>query len=206
MRSGLTAPVLAEIGKRLVKVALLVELEFDTATARFWSGVGDLVWMGETFTGAGRLGRGGPIGETTEIRAVGRTLGLSGIDAATVALAAQAQYQNRPARTWLAFFDDAGAIIPDPLLLTSDRMDNMVTTDQGATATLDLTVESKLVDLLSGSERRITAEDQKIDYPDDEAFQYVAGLENKEVFWGVGGGFRLFGPVGPPPTLSEGRS
>lgn len=197
MRSGLTAGVLAEIGKRVVKVAVLVELEFDTATARFWSGVGPLLWMGNTFDGVGQLGRAGPIGETTEIRAVGRTMGLSGLDPATIALAAQAQYQNRPARSWLAFLDAAGAIIPDPVLLSSDRMDNMTTSDQAAGATLDLAVESKLVDLLSGSERRVTAEDQKIDYPDDEAFQYVAGLENKEIFWGIGGSFRRFGPALP---------
>lgn len=195
MRSNITAGVLAEIGKRVVKVATLVELEFDTATARFWSGVGPLAWDGKSFDGAGRLGRAGPIVETSEIRAVGRTMGLSGMDPATVALAAQAQYQNRPARTWLAFFDGDGAIIPDPVLLSSDRMDNMTTSDQGSSAGIELVVENKLVDLLSGSERRVTAEDQKIDYPEDLGFDYIAGLENKEIFWGVGGSFRRFGEI-----------
>lgn len=189
--------VSAETEKGLLYPALLVELEFDSAPVRMWSGIGDLVWNGKTFQGAGQFGRIAGATETTELRAVGRTMELSGIDPAIAALALGEDYQDRPARTWLALLDANGLVIPDPVLLFDDTMDTMTIRDSAATASIQLAVESELTGLLQASERRYTDLDQKIDHPEDKFFEYVAALEEKELLWGVGGSFSRRGPPLP---------
>lgn len=201
----MTRPILpavsAETEKGLVYPALLVELEFDSAPVRMWSGVGNLTWDAKVFAGAGQFGRIAGAAETTELRAVGRTMELSGLDPAIAALALGEDYQDRPARTWLALLDPDGLVLPDPVLLFDDTMDTMTINDSAREASIVLTVESELTNLLQASERRYTAQDQHIDYPDDKGLEYVAALEDTEILWGVGGSFSLRGPPIPrdPP-------
>ena len=63
------------------------------------------------------------------------------------------------------------------------RMDTM-SWSEGETATVSLTVESRLADLERPRARRYTDSDQQAEYPGDLAFQYVQSLVEKEITWG----------------------
>jgi len=56
--------------------------------------------------------------------------------------------------------------------------------ESGNVANVNITGESRLIDLEIARERRYTSEDQKIDFPDDKGFEFVADLQNKEIVWG----------------------
>lgn len=105
----ITAAAAAELARRRVAPVYLVDLEFDSGTTRVWSGVGDLVWNGNTYQGAGELlGLGAP-SETTDVRAEGAQVSLSGIPAAWISTALQEPYQGRTARMHLGFMQDFSA-------------------------------------------------------------------------------------------------
>ena len=180
----MTAGVQAELPKGAVQPVFLVELEFDSGTTRVWNGYGVLSWNGHDWLGTGELGRIGDISETSDLRAETITLELSGIPATTIAVALGEPHQGRPARIYLGFVDDSAQVLPDPILLHEGRIDSMPVEDDGETATIRVVVESRLAMLERSRERRITDQDQRRDFPNDRAYEFVAGLQDKQIRWG----------------------
>lgn len=174
----------AEFGKQQVSPFTLVELLFDAGPLRLHDGVGDLAWNGETWTGAGEAGAISVIRESTELRANGVSLTVTGVDSQIIAIALDHPYQGRPVKIYLGFFDDAGAIITAPVAVFSGRMDTMTIRDEGRTATVVVQCESRLIDLERPRERRYTTEDQAIDYAGDLGFEFVESLQDASVVWG----------------------
>ena len=181
MARDLTAGVVTEITGELVQPILLVHLEFDSGDLSLWTGIGDLVWNGITFTGAGDFGSISEISETEGIKANGLELTLSGIPSSIIAIALTQEYQDRPATLWCAFLDTANNIVSDPYQQFKGKMDVMAWEDNGETANISLSVESVLIDLERPKERRYTDEDQQSEYSGDRGFEFVAGLQEKEI-------------------------
>src|SRR6185437_16629012 len=72
--------LVAEVSKVVFRPAVLAMLTFRSQTSYAWSGIGSLVWGGNTFLGMGSFADIGSIGEGTDVQADGTTLTLSGID------------------------------------------------------------------------------------------------------------------------------
>lgn len=183
MARDLTAAQSAAVAAPTIYAAMLVELEFSPDPVRLWSGIGEFAWGNRTFTGAGTLLGISAVEETAEIRAAGTTISLSAIPADVMAGIQDVSWQGSPARIWLALFDAAGDLIGDPRQVFAGRMDTLSWTE-GATATIALTLESRLVDLDRPRVRRYTDADQQAEYPGDLGLQYVATLVEKEIAWG----------------------
>ena len=83
MARSLTAAVATELQSGQIHPHALVHFAFDSGAVRFWSGIGDLVWSGETYVGAGSLGSVGTVEEAASIRAAGAAFKLSGIPPAS---------------------------------------------------------------------------------------------------------------------------
>jgi hypothetical protein len=56
--------------------------------------------------------------------------------------------------------------------------------EESSTATISVTVENVLIKLERPVVRRFTNEDQKSRFPSDKGLEYVASLQDKEIFWG----------------------
>jgi hypothetical protein len=179
----LTAGIISEINADTVRPVMLVELDFSSGYVRCWTGYGPLTWDSKTWTGTGTLGKVSDIGETASFQANGVGLQLDGIPSAMLSIALGEHYQSRPARVWLAFLTEAGAVIADPFLIFSGVMDTMQIAEGGEVASITLQTESRAIDLKRSKERRFTHDDQQIDYPGDLGFEYVAALQDKQVIW-----------------------
>ena len=185
MVRSLTAAVDTEVQQPDIRVALLAFFDFSSGAVRFWSGVGSLVWNGDTYTGAGNLGSVSLVEETTELRATGLTFALAGIPSALLATALGEHYQGRACTMWLALFDDNWTVIADPAQVFSGRMDQMEITETGETAVIRLSAENRLIDLERPNEvRYYTPEDQKRSFPGDKGLDYVPSLQEKVIVWG----------------------
>lgn len=183
MTRGLTPAVAAAIAAPVVPLALAAKFEFDTGHVRLWTGVHDLTLLGEVYTGAGQFLSASGVRESSEVRADGVTLTLSGLDASIISVALAENYQGRPATLYFVAFDAAGAVLPDPVGIYRGRMDTMEIEEGGSSATISLAVESNLIDLDRPRERRYTPEDQKADFPGDLGFDFVTVIQDKEVVW-----------------------
>ena len=161
----------------VVRLALLVELQFASGPSRFWSGLGDFAWNGLTFAGVGDLLAVSAIEETAEVRSVATTLQLSGVPTSAIGLLGDDErWQNRVARLWLAVFEADGVTLSgEPVPLARSRMDQL-TYEEGETATFTLTLESRLADLERPRIRRYTNADQQQLHPGDRGFEFVESV------------------------------
>lgn len=197
MATALAAPVLYP--------ALLCQMNFANSNVNVWSGLGNVAWNGNTYTGLGDFAGISTISEDSTVEAKNVTLDLSGVPLNIIStettqdlyLALYELNVLQPCQIYLALRYANGAIISDPILSYRGMMDKG-TIDIGATTmSLSISLENILVDLNRPSERRFTADDQKMDMPYltakyglsantvDNAFNFVAGLQEQTVYWGV---------------------
>ena len=183
MSRELTAGMQTEIARQLTRPAIFYEGEFATGTVRLWSGVGSIAWNGQTWLGAGQLAGVSLIEENADVRAVGVKVSLSGVSATLVSLALAEARQGKRASLWLAMLDEAGAVLADPYLVFNGLLDVPTITETGDGATIELSYENRLISLRTPNIRRYTDEDQKVNYPDDTGFAFVAGLQDVAINW-----------------------
>ena len=69
------------------------------------------------------------------------------------------------------------------LKLFAGRADVMTIADEGATCTISLAVENRLVDLRRARPRRYEPEDQHVYFPNDKGFNYVPTLQDRNIKW-----------------------
>ena len=179
----LTAGMVTEITAKALAPIILIEGEFATGTARYWSGIGTLSWNGYDWTGVGDLLAISPIEESTQMSAKGFTVTLGGQSSASLALALSACRQGKPGRIWLGALDATGAVVADPVLLRSGRLDTAGESDAGDTATIAVTYEDNNNDLERAMDYRYTTESQRLFYPDDLGFEFVQGLQDAVDVW-----------------------
>lgn len=77
-------------------------------------------------------------------------------------------------------------ILFEPFTLFDGQMDKMDIQDNGETANVQITCESKLITLQTPRLRRYTLEDQKLDFPNDLGLEFIPSLQDKVITWGRG--------------------
>ena len=171
--------ILTALSQPEVQPFYAVEFSFDSGTLRFWSGYGDRVIQGQTYTGTGSLLSISGMEEAADMSAKSSTVSMSGIPGELVSLALQESYQNRPCRILFGVVNST-----DIVESFAGFMDKMSIEDSGDTATITMSIESKWVKLDRLIARRYTSESQKSRYATDTFFDFVADLQDKEVVWG----------------------
>lgn len=183
MSRDLTAAMLAEITAQALRPVRFFEGEFTGGTLRLWTGHSSINWNGQTWTGAGDLLSMSAIQETAEVRASGFSVTLSGLNPSIISVALAQARQGLAGRVWEGMLDASGAIIADPFLSYEGKLDVPDISDGGEICTVSISYEGRLISLERARERRITHEDQQIEYPDDRGHEYVAGMQDKVVNW-----------------------
>ena len=183
--SRISSALSSAFGAGAVRLIALVRMEFDSGTLRLWTGNGTLDWNGEEWTGAG--GHIAAIDlptETAEVKASGGSITFAALDPAILALSDTEPYQGRPIQVYFGARDANGAVVVDPDLAYEGTMDSMAEQDEGETATITLSIESRSAANERAASRRWTPEDQATLYPGDKGFDFVASLQDKDYIWG----------------------
>jgi len=201
MSRSLTSSMQTAVTADLVRPIILVQCAFDSGDLNLWNGIGTLTVSSVDYVGAGTLLSIGEIAESSELQANGITVTLSGITDPLLSKARDEDYQGRELKVLLGAMDSSNGVISDPVIVFSGFMDTMVINDSAETATIQIAVENRLIEFERTRIRRYTAEDQKIDYPNDKGLEFVAEMAEKEIVWGrsqVGGGGSGDGVRGNP--------
>lgn len=201
LSSGMQTAATAEV----VRPIVLVQCDFDSGALNLWNGIGDLTVSGVTYVGGGTLLNISSMKESADLAANGMTVTLSGVQEPLISKARDEPYQGRELVIRLGAMDASNSVISTPVIIFSGFMDTMVIQDGAETATISVSVENRLIEFQRSRIRRYTAEDQKIDYPDDKGLEFVAEISEKEIVWGSetvsngGGGGGGGGPGGDFP-------
>jgi len=181
-----------------------IELLFDSAPIRLWTGVGTLVYEGVSYIGTGALLDVSSIEETSEIAVRGATISLSGMNSEVISLALQSPYQGRVCNIYFGMFSKGSLIKEDGFYILledgskvalesqetgltqifSGYMDEMNIDEGPDFGSIELKVENKLIDLERARVRRFTSGYQKSVYPGDKGLDFVESLQDKEIVWG----------------------
>lgn len=184
MSRTLDALLVAQFAAASLTPARFAFLDFQGGAVRVWDGMGTKSWGGNDYVGLGYLGTISPIEETAEVKANGIVLQLSGIPSSLIATVLGDNYNRREVSVWVGALDASGALVADPDLAFSGRMNN-VDFDKGPdSATIRVFAESRLVDLKRSRERRYTHEHQQIDFPGDRGLEYMARAQSTPLLWG----------------------
>ena len=184
MSRDIDATLLAETVKTELNPIFMLEFEASSGWVRAWTGIGDLVYDGKTFKGTGIFGGFSQVEEGTDGTAFGISYSLSGISPELAAIAVDEIKQDKIATMYFAAVDDDCQFIGTPYPVAVHFTDIPSIQDDGETSTISLSCESASIDQLRTRVRRFTSEDQKIEYPDDEGFDYVEGLQYRAINWG----------------------
>jgi len=181
---SLTAGMVTEVTASQLAPIVIIKAEFDGGDLRLWSGIGDLTYSSETYTGVGNIMALREITETTSLEATGIEITLSGIASSIIAIALAENYQGRPITVWFGALNNSGAIIADPYQIFKGRMDVLEIMESGETATVTMKCESRLIDFNRVKVKRYTSEDQKALYSGDKGCDFVARLQDQQLVWG----------------------
>ena len=184
MSRSLTSGMQTAVTADLVRPITLVQCAFDSGNLNLWSGIGDLTVDSVDYVGAGSLLSIGEITESSELSANGISVTLSGVTSPLITKARDEDYQGRELKVLLGAMDASNGVISDPVVIFSGFMDVMTINESGETATIQVTVENRLIEFEKTRIRRYTAEDQKIEYPNDKGLEFVAEMAEKEIVWG----------------------
>jgi hypothetical protein len=180
MSRDISASLLASLDDGVVYPFFAIDIDFSSGALYMWSGYGELTIAGKTYLGAGQLLSLSSVEETTEIDAKGASLTLSGIPSTFLSLALTEPYQGRECRIYFGMTSDPSAYVE----IFSGELDQMNISEEGSTSTISVTAENVLIKLERPVVRRFTNEDQKSRFPSDRGLEFVASLQDKEIFWG----------------------
>lgn len=150
---------------------------------RLWSGYGERTIDGDTYLGSGDLMTIGDVETVADMSAPAMNITLSGMPGDIVSLALQEPYQRRDCRIYFgAIINDAG----DHSVFTAyvGELNKMTIQDEAESGTINVLIDSKMVEAQKSSNRRYTSESQKSRYSDDTFFDYVALIQDAEIVWG----------------------
>jgi hypothetical protein len=163
--------------------ALFVELTFATETARVWSGRGSVTWGGHEWLGLGSLMGITSAEDAATVEARGIAVTVSGLDPALLADALVDYRLGLPAVVSLGFWS-GGALVDSPTVVWAGRTDQPVADVAPEDVTITIACESRLATMNVATDRRLTNEDQQLDYPGDLGLQFVDALQEAALFWG----------------------
>lgn len=178
-----TAAIDAALAAENIPLLLLVELDFESGTLYLTNAGCTATWNGHTWL-PNKLGKIDAIKEGSDLEANGAGFELNGTDLTLLSTVLDEDYQGRSAKLWVAPLTDQYQPISDPVLVYVGRMDS-ATINFGSTASISLATENRLIDMDRAKVRRFNSEDQAIDYPEDKGFDFVPGLVEGQIKWGV---------------------
>ena len=187
----------------------MVRLDLPSGTVRFFTGIGELSWDSQTWTGAGDLGFIGPLESATELRAGRVQIGLSGLNSSVKADALNELVRGSNVYIYLGFFDLAtDAIIADPWLAFFGKVDEPSVTEKEDGIDITVSCLDGVGAALRRTEHRRNGADQEAIFSGDEIFEFVA--DSTPLNWGAPGaavtGGSGSGGSGAGTGLSPGRT
>lgn len=183
MSRTVPAALLTALDSDEIEVFYAVDLAFDSGNVRLWTGYGDKTINSNTYSGTGDLLTIDGLEEVSDLSSRGTTLTLNGLDTTIVTYALTEDYQGRLVTIYWGVGSNTVEVF-------SGYMDKMTIQDAGDSATISLTVESRLIVLERPNVRRYTRESHagvrtaKGLSGSDTFFDWVTNLQDKQVVWG----------------------
>lgn len=162
---------------------ILAKLEYDSGDINVHSGIGSLVYNGDTYLGIGQFGSISGTAETSDGSVNFIDLRISGVESALISTQLSEYYQGRQATIRLGAFNLTTNALITPTIIFRGIMDNS-TISLGSTGTITLRVNNRLANWDRTNVRRYTDADQRKEFNGDLGFEFVQQIREQNLIWG----------------------
>ena len=173
----------AALEASVLRPRILIELEMASYWLRYWTGIGDLVWNGNTYTNGYYQGVS-PYKETGNVSAEGVSIKLAGEPSAMISIILNDVRPWKIGRARLALLDADANVIADPEIIFEGKLDKSEIQDDLDSSVVTLSYESRLIAMDRVKEFRYNHATQQIFYPGDKGFEYMEQMKSWAGFWG----------------------
>ena len=189
MDRGSTSAFQTEIVKSANKPFHLLVLSFDSVVYYLSDAYIPVTYNGNEYTPTGDFLSFSDIVETNETNIETINIALSGIPTTYVNLFLTDEYLDRKVEIYKAFLDSNEAIVSDPLLIFSGRINNPVIKEdvEAGTSTVAVQASSLFVDFDKINARFTNNESQQSFFDGDTGFRF-SSIMVKELNWGLSTG------------------
>jgi hypothetical protein len=162
--------------------ALMWQIDHPNGMDYCWSGVGPLVFEGNTYKGIDRFGRVSQPEESADLAIKQGSIELRGVPPEQAAYL-NTNIRNRRAKVLLAAVVNQ-KVIGTPFLFLDGRMDYMTmpVSDDGS-VTIKVSLRVGFYSIERAQEKVWSHEQQMEDYPGDTGMSLISSLVDKEVKW-----------------------
>lgn len=171
--------------KRAIKAhapsIVLAYFDFPAGAERYHSGVGVLEFGGHSWAGLGGLA--GVSGVSSEASTFIQTITLSVAVDEAFKLAFDDEIRGREAVLWMAWLDEFGQVIPDPVEIVRIQMDTITRQISEGAQSINIVGQTAFFTLEQPSRYLWTNEQQQFDFPGDTGWDRAPDNTNKEVTW-----------------------
>ena len=197
---GMSAAVLTEVAKSQNEPFHLVEIYFTSGTAYLTDAFKEITWNSNTYLAAGSFLTFSDITEENALTVSEIEVQLTGVDRNYLVDVLNERFMDQNLIIRKGFFDSSNAVIVDPIIIYSGKMDEPTIIESSETCTVSVKVANLFVDFLKTTGRYTNDESQKLFFPNDNGFQYAHQII-KEINWGKEGTSGGGGGVINPPTV-----
>lgn len=186
MDRGSTSAFRTEIVKSANKPFHLVKLSFDDVSYFLSDAYIPVTYDSNTYTPTGSFLAFSDIVETNEANIETISISLSGVDTTYVNLFLAGGYLDRTVEIYKAFLDSSDALVSDPLLIFSGRLNNPVIKEDvdAGTSTVAVQASSLFVDFDRINARFTNNESQQSFFSGDTGFRF-SSVVVRELNWGM---------------------
>lgn len=181
----LSPTAIATLKSNHIRLGIFAELHFKSSTEYVWTGLGTIAWNGQTWSGLGELGGISGVTEATDLTAQGITLTLSGIRPALLTEISTEVQLGLPAKVYLVLMDENVNPV-DAISCYVGRMDQPSIVEGTDSDVISIAIENRLSDLQRAQFRRLTDQDQRREFPNDDGFKFITTLQDWVGAWGAG--------------------
>jgi hypothetical protein len=166
--------------------AFFVQIGFISETIYIWSGLGTIVWNGNSYQGVGALLGLSAVEEGATVEPRNIVVTLSGLDSNDLPEVLSDYKTGLPVAVYLGLFSDATGttLLATPICIWAGETDQPTIDVDGATATIAIGCENCLSAMNVAVDRRRTMEDQQWQAPGDLCMSFLGALQEKTTFWG----------------------
>lgn len=164
------------------KYIFMVDLQLDSGDISFCSATFPIDYDNKTFLAAGNLGRVGEISESTDLNPASCKVDISGVNQTFVATIVAENYVNRRGIIYLAVFDEEDQIIGQPFTYFDGLIESLAVSI-GDRRVVSISLVDRLVLWSRVKVERYSHETHTAIYPDDDGFEFVEAIQNKEIIW-----------------------
>lgn len=179
--------IAAQMANRVVRLSVLIHLDFLSGPVRCWPGTGDItsgghVWRGLPF----ELVTITPGTPSVDGAAESMSVAVSGVSPLFVAraLAEEGDAIGRRIQMYLQFFDADWQVLDGPISIRRGRMTGFSGSDSGPkTRTLAINAEGLFTARGRPPATYLSDLTQQQRYPGDRGCEFLPSLQSKEVVW-----------------------